>query len=121
MTLIINSVDLSSYIEQTQNITEYPIYVNGPLEGKSKTGKPFHDRIRTRYGFTRKLVPIPQSVMAQVLSACEGNSVEVTYTSARAVSDVTANGQASVSGFSYALDHNGERYYYGATITVELD
>ena len=118
-TLVINGVDFSAYIQQTVDVKETPVYVDGPAEGISVSGNPFFDRVGTRYRSSFALKPLPREKFNALRVACEANEVNVYMTTSRNDDPISVVAQCSLSQYSYATDHAGQRIYTGATITIE--
>ena len=117
-TLIINGVDYSDYIQHFVGVDETPIYTDGVNTGETDSGIQIFDRARVRYGATRALRPLPQSMFEALVSACGLNSVPVTITLGRYANDQSFMAQIAVSGYSYSLTQDGTRIYSGATISI---
>lgn len=118
MKLILDTLDISEYVNQKIDIAETPTYVDGLNLGTAKTGVPIFNRIHTRYSLSIPLKPLPQSVYSQIISKCELNEMSVEYTSARAVDTIGAVAQCSLSQWKYATEWAGQRIYHGCTLTV---
>lgn len=116
---IIDGVDFSDCITQREDIKETPQYIDGRNAGTSKVGTPIWDRVRTTYGYTQPLKPLPRQRLAQFARACEPNSVTLTYNSFLDGSPVTKKAQLKMGAVQYATNY-GTKIYYGASVSVEL-
>lgn len=119
----LDPLDITPYIMQETDITEMPVYTEGPAAGMSKRGTPIHDRLQTLYNFTVPLIPAPQGVYAIIEKVCQKNEMQVTYTSLTQPTPVTMTGQCTFSqaGYVQTIERDGEtlRIYAGPTITFE--
>lgn len=120
-TLIINGVDFSDCIQNQNEISETPIYVNGPNTGTNILGSPIFDRVATRYRNSYAMKPLPRNRFEQLLKAVSPSRVSFIISTARDRDATTGYGQISISQYSYGMDFDGERIYYGGRITVEAE
>lgn len=118
-TLIIDGTDYSNYIQQNVDVNETPIYVNGENAGNSKAATAIWDRKGVRYSNSFLLKPLPRSKFDALRKATIANSVTVRVTTSRADAPISIEAQITMTAYSYATTHSGERIYTGASITIE--
>ena len=84
MTLIINGVDYSTYIQQKTDITETPRRISGNNTGTALDGTYIEDYVTTKYDPSFRAKPMPADKIAALLAACENEYVSIRYSSGRA-------------------------------------
>lgn len=83
MTLIINGVDYSEYIQQKTDITETPRRITGANSGTALDGTYIEDYVTTKYDPSFRAKPMPAGKIAELLAACESGYVTLRYFSGR--------------------------------------
>lgn len=120
ITLIINAVDFSAYIQQETDITETMRKVIGPAQGDAVDGTTIPDLVRNKWDPGFLLRPMPQSMMATLISMMEEETVDLQYTSVKqngSLREITAM-PVSMS-VKFATMHNGVRIYDATPISFE--
>lgn len=118
MTLIINSVDYSAYIQQTVGISETPRRVEGKNGGMSIDFDEIYDEGVTKYDAQFSLMPLPASMMRQLLEAAESVPSDVQYTSVLLDTERAIEARVSIATLNYLTTARGERIYGESVITI---
>lgn len=120
MTLKINYIDFSEYIQQETDIIETMRKVVGPAQGDALDGTTIPDLIKVKWDPAFRLKPLPQSMMAQLIPLMESETVTISYTSVKLGLELREI-EAMPVGMSiqYATTFNGERIYADTPISFE--
>lgn len=118
MTLIINGVDFSNYIQQTVDIVEAPRRVEGSNGGTSVDFEEIYDEGVTKYDASFKLKPMPASMIRVLLAAVEEVPSDVMYTSMLSDTPRLIEARVSIDTISYLTTARGERIYGESAITI---
>lgn len=118
MTLIIDGVDFSDFIQQKTDIVERPRYIDGKGIGTAINGNAIFDRIATKYDVSFLLKPMPAENIREIIRACEANESEVQYTSVLFDTERSIKAQLSISAVRYLTESNGNRIYGECSIVV---
>lgn len=120
-TLKINAVDYSAYIQQETDIVETMTKVIGPAQGEAVDGTTIPDLVKVKWNPSFLLRPLPQSMMATLISLMERETVEVQYTSVKlgnaSLRTITAV-PVSIT-VKFATMYNGTRIYEPTPISFE--
>lgn len=120
MTLKINYIDFSAYIQQETDIVETMRKVTGPAQGDALDGTTIPDLIKVKWDPSFRLKPLPQSMMAQLIPLMEEETVTISYTSVKLGSVLREIEAMPVSmSIQYATTFNGERIYADTPISFE--
>lgn len=120
MTLKINYIDFSEYIQQETDIIETMRKVTGPAQGDALDGTTIPDLIKVKWDPAFRLKPLPQSMMAQLIPLMESETVTISYTSVKLGSVLREIEAMPVSmSIQYATTFNGERIYADTPISFE--
>lgn len=120
MTLKINYIDFSAYIQQETDIVETMRKVTGPAQGNALDGTTIPDLIKVKWDPSFRLKPLPQSMMAQLIPLMEEETVTISYTSVKLGSVLREIEAMPVSmSIQYATTSNGERIYADTPISFE--
>lgn len=120
MTLKINYIDFSAYIQQETDIVETMRKVTGPAQGNALDGTTIPDLIKVKWDPSFRLKPLPQSMMAQLIPLMESETVTISYTSVKLGSVLREIEAMPVSmSIQYATTFNGERIYADTPISFE--
>lgn len=120
MTLKINYIDFSEYIQQETDIIETMRKVVGPAQGDALDGTTIPDLIKVKWDPAFRLKPLPQSMMAQLIPLMESETVTISYTSVKLGSVLREIEAMPVSmSIQYATTFNGERIYADTPISFE--
>lgn len=120
MTLKINYIDFSAYIQQETDIIETMRKVTGPAQGNALDGTTIPDLIKVKWDPSFRLKPLPQSMMAQLIPLMEEETVTISYTSVKLGSVLREIEAMPVSmSIQYATTVNGERIYADTPISFE--
>lgn len=120
MTLKINYIDFSAYIQQETDIIETMRKVTGPAQGNALDGTTIPDLIKVKWDPSFRLKPLPQSMMAQLIPLMEEETVTISYTSVKLGSVLREIEAMPVSmSIQYATTANGERIYADTPISFE--
>lgn len=120
MTLKINYIDFSEYIQQETDIIETMRKVVGPAQGDALDGTTIPDLIKVKWDPSFRLKPLPQSMMAQLIPLMEEETVTISYTSVKLGLELREIEAMPVSmSIQYATTFNGERIYADTPISFE--
>lgn len=120
MTLKINYIDFSAYIQQETDIIETMRKVVGPAQGDALDGTTIPDLIKVKWDPSFRLKPLPQSMMAQLIPLMEEETVTISYTSVKLGLELREIEAMPLSmSIQYATTFNGERIYADTPISFE--
>lgn len=120
-TLKINAVDYSAYIQQETDITEEMTKVIGPAQGDAVDGTTIPDLVKVKWNPSFLLRPLPQPMMATLISLMERETVELQYTSVKLGNATLRSITAMPTSITvkFATMFNGVRIYEPTTISFE--
>lgn len=120
-TLKINAVDYSAYIQQETDITEEMTKVIGPAQGDAVDGTTIPDLVKVKWNPSFLLRPLPQPMMATLISLMERETVELQYTSVKLGNATLRSITAIPTSITvkFATMFNGVRIYEPTTISFE--
>lgn len=118
ITVIINGLDISQYVQQTQDISEKMRKIYGTAHDTASDGTIIPNLIATKWDPSFKTLPLPQSIAQSLLAYMELETVTLQYTSFKVANGLTRSIAALPSevSVSYAMDNNGTRIYQGTII-----
>lgn len=122
ITVIIDDLDISEYIQQTVDITEKMRKVYGKAQDMALDGTTIPNLVAIKYDPSFSTKPIPQSIAETLASYMEKETVTLQYTSFKyaggQVRTITALPQSIT--LNYATDnYNGERVYNNMALAFE--
>lgn len=122
ITVIIDDLDISEYIQQTVDITEKMRKVYGKAQDMALDGTTIPNLVAIKYDPSFSTKPIPQSIAERLASYMEKETVTLQYTSFKyaggQVRTITALPQSIT--LNYATDnYNGERVYNNMALSFE--
>lgn len=122
ITVIIDDLDISAYIQQTVDITEKMRKVYGKAQDTALDGTTIPNLVAIKYDPSFSTKPIPQSIAETLASYMEKETVTLQYTSFKyaggQVRTITALPQSIT--LNYATDdYNGERIYNNMALAFE--
>ena len=122
ITVIIDDLDISEYIQQTVDITERMRKVYGKAQDTALDGTTIPNLVAIKYDPSFSTKPIPQSIAETLASYMEKETVTLKYTSFKyaggQVRTITALPQSIT--INYATDnYNGERVYNNMALAFE--
>ena len=122
ITVIIDDLDISEYIQQTVDITEKMRKVYGKAQDMALDGTTIPNLVAIKYDPSFSTKPIPQSIAERLASYMEKETVTLQYTSFKyaggQVRTITALPQSIT--LNYATDnYNGERVYNNMALAFE--
>lgn len=122
ITVIIDDLDISEYIQQTVDITERMRKVYGKAQDTALDGTTIPNLVAIKYDPSFSTKPIPQSIAETLASYMEKETVTLQYTSFKyaggQVRTITALPQSIT--LNYATDnYNGERVYNNMALAFE--
>lgn len=122
ITVIIDDLDISEYIQQTVDITERMRKVYGKAQDTALDGTTIPNLVAIKYDPSFSTKPIPQSIAETLASYMEKETVTLQYTSFKyaggQVRTITALPQSIT--INYATDdYNGERIYNNMALAFE--
>lgn len=122
ITVIIDDLDISEYIQQTVDITEKMRKVYGKAQDTALDGTTIPNLVAIKYDPSFSTKPIPQSIAETLASYMEKETVTLQYTSFKyaggQVRTITALPQSIT--INYATDdYNGERIYNNMALAFE--
>lgn len=117
MTLIINGVDFSSYIQQKTDIREEMRRIVGPAQDTAVDGTEILDLVKIKWDPSFRLKPLLKGDMQTLLAIMQLEKVTVQYTSV--VSNTIRSIEAEPASISvqYATTWNGEDVYADTPIS----
>lgn len=120
-TLKINAVDYSSYIQQETDITEEMTKVIGPAQAPAVDGTTIPDLVKVKWNPSFLLRPLPQPMMATLISLMERETVELQYTSVKLGNATLRSITAIPTSITvkFATMFNGVRVYEPTPISFE--
>lgn len=117
-TLYINGTNYSSYANKYGYSINY-VERHGQNGGLLQSGEQIVDLLRRAPVITWVLNDLPQSMLTQLLSACEDNYVSVTYFDTRTNQDKTDVFHPSISQQSLATTTSaGVKWFNGLVLTL---
>lgn len=120
ITLKIDSVDFSDYIQQETDIAEQMVKITGPAQDIAVDGKTIPDLVRVKWNPSFRLKPLPQAKMNELIMLMEQESVSLQYTSVKLGSQLRSIEAMPVSmQVQYATTFNGSRIYADTPIAFE--
>lgn len=122
ITVIIDDLDISEYIQQTVDITERMRKVYGKAQDTALDGTTIPNLVAIKYDPSFSTKPMPQSIAETLASYMEKETVTLQYTSFKyaggQVRTITALPQSIT--INYATDdYNGERIYNNMALAFE--
>lgn len=117
MIVIINGVDYSAYIQQKTDVTETPRRISGANAGTALDGTYIEDYVTTKYDPSFRAKPMPASMIASLLAACENEYVTIRYTSGRADGTRTIVAVPTASTIQFLTAYADSRIYGGLTLS----
>lgn len=117
MTVIINGVDVSAYIQQKTDIYEAPRRITGPNAGTAIDGTYIEDYVTTKYDPSFRAKPMPAEMIAQLLEACERDYVVIKYESGRMNGLRTIQAVPSASTIQYLTEYDITKIYGGLALS----
>lgn len=122
ITVIIDDLDISEYIQQTTDITEQMRKIYGRAQDTALDGTAIPNLVAIKYDPSFSTAPIPQSIAELLASYMEKETVTLQYTSFKyaggQVRTITALPQSIT--INYATDdYNGERIYNNMALAFE--
>ena len=122
ITVIINGLDISQYIQQTVDIEEQMRKIYGDAHDETIDGSMIPNLVAVKWDPSFVTVPMPQSIANQLLTFMEQETVNLEYTSFK-----VANGQMrtitalpQTVNVSYAMDTaTGTRIYQAARLVFQ--
>ena len=120
-TLKINAVDYSSYIQQETDITEEMTKIIGPAQAPAVDGTTIPDLVQVKWNPSFLLRPLPQPMMATLISLMERETVELQYTSVKLGNATLRSITAIPTSITvkFATMFNGVRIYEPTPISFE--
>lgn len=120
-TLKINAVDYSSYIQQETDITEEMTKIIGPAQAPAVDGTTIPDLVKVKWNPSFLLRPLPQPMMATLISLMERETVELQYTSVKLGNATLRSITAIPTSITvkFATMFNGVRIYEPTPISFE--
>ena len=120
-TLKINAVDYSAYIQQETDITEEMTKVIGPAQGDAVDGTTIPALVKVTWNPSFLLRPLPQPMMATLISLMERETVELQYTSVKLGNATLRSITAIPTSITvkFATMFNGVRIYEPTPISFE--
>lgn len=122
ITVIIDDLDISEYIQQTTDITEQMRKIYGRAQDTATDGTTIPNLVAIKYDPSFSTKPMPQSIAEILASYMEKETVTLQYTSFKyaggQVRTITALPQSIT--INYATDdYNGERIYNNMALAFE--
>ena len=122
ITVIIDDLDISEYIQQTTDITEQMRKIYGRAQDTALDGTTIPNLVAIKYDPSFSTRPMPQSIAETLASYMEKETVTLQYTSFKyaggQVRTITALPQSIT--INYATDdYNGERIYNNMALAFE--
>ena len=122
ITVIIDDLDISEYIQQTTDITEQMRKIYGRAQDTALDGTTIPNLVAIKYDPSFSTRPMPQSIAEILASYMEKETVTLQYTSFKyaggQVRTITALPQSIT--INYATDdYNGERIYNNMALAFE--
>lgn len=122
ITVIIDDLDISEYIQQTTDITEQMRKIYGRAQDTALDGTTIPNLVAIKYDPSFSTKPMPQSIAEILASYMEKETVTLQYTSFKyaggQVRTITALPQSIT--INYATDdYNGERIYNNMALAFE--
>ena len=122
ITVIIDDLDISEYIQQTTDITEQMRKIYGRAQDTALDGTTIPNLVAIKYDPSFSTKPMPQSIAEILASYMEKETVTLQYTSFKyaggQVRTITALPQSIT--LNYATDdYNGERVYNNMALAFE--
>lgn len=122
ITVIIDDLDISEYIQQTTDITEQMRKIYGRAQDTALDGTTIPNLVAIKYDPSFSTKPMPQSIAEILASYMEKETVTLQYTSFKyaggQVRTITALPQSIT--LNYATDdYNGERIYNNMALAFE--
>lgn len=122
ITVIIDDLDISEYIQQTQDITEQMRKIYGRAQDTATDGTTIPNLVAIKYDPSFSTKPMPQSIAEILASYMEKETVTLQYTSFKyaggQVRTITALPQSITLNY-VTDDYNGERIYNNMALAFE--
>ena len=122
ITVIIDDLDISQYIQQTQDISEQMRKVYGKAQDTALDGSIIPNLVAIKWDPSFGTKPMPQSVASTLIAYMEKETVTLQYTSFKYAGGQTRTITALPMSLtvSYATnDYNGERVYQSAALAFQ--
>lgn len=117
MTLIIDDVDYSAYIQQKNGIKESPREINGANARTSIDGFDIYDVVAYKLDPSFLLKPMPAEMMRTFITAINKAPVRIQYSSFMHNTVRTIEAKAVASSINYLTEANGKRIYGEASVS----
>lgn len=119
ITLKVNGVDFSNYIQQMTDIKEQMVKVVGPAQDVAVDGTTIPDLVKVKWNPSFRLKPLPQETMNLLVSIMQLETVTLQYTSVRSNTTRTILAMPVSMQVQYATTSGGTRIYADTPISFE--
>jgi len=119
ITLKVNGVDLSDYIQQMTDISETMTKVVGPAQDVAVDGTTIPDLIKIKWNPSFRLKPLPQATMQMLINLMQLETVTLQYTSVTSGTLRTITAMPVSMQVQYATSKWDERIYADTPISFE--
>lgn len=119
ITLTVNGVDFSNYIQQMTDITEQMVKVVGPAQDVAVDGTTIPDLVKVKWNPSFRLKPLPQATMNTLINLMQLETVSIRYTSVRSNTTRTIRAMPVSMKVQYATTAGGVRIYADTPISFE--
>lgn len=119
ITLRINGINFSNYIQQETDISEQMRKIIGPAQEEGIDGVTIPDLVKVKWDPAFRLKPLPQSAMVTLIALMEAETVTLQYSSVRTQALRSIEAMPVSMQVQFATMFNGERIYADTPISFE--